>query len=86
VPEGLDLDALRRDLGALPGVAGVHDLHVWSVTSGEHNLTAHLVADTPGEDLLARVHAVAAGYGIEHTTVQIEPPGAHAQTGGHLHP
>ncbi|BDP44631.1 cation efflux system protein (plasmid) [Deinococcus aetherius] len=86
VPEGMDLDALRGDLAALPGVTEVHDLHVWSVTSGEHNLTAHLVTNTPGPDLLARVHEVAERHGIEHSTVQIEPPGIHAGHEGHLHP
>lgn len=85
-PEGVDLDLLRTDLAALPGVQEVHDLHVWSVTSGEHNLTAHLVAPTPGTDLLSRVHEVAERHGIEHSTVQIEPPGAHAGHEGHLHP
>ncbi|MEW6422399.1 MAG: cation diffusion facilitator family transporter, partial [Deinococcota bacterium] len=59
VPEGLDLDQLRSDLAALSGVREVHDLHVWSVTSGEHNLTAHLVAPAPAADLLSRVHEVA---------------------------
>ncbi|MEF2278273.1 cation diffusion facilitator family transporter [Deinococcus sp. YIM 134068] len=85
VPEGVDLDALRAELTALPGVTEVHDLHVWSVTSGEHTLTAHLVA-APGGGLLARVHEVAARYGLEHSTVQLEPPGTHAGQEGHLHP
>lgn len=85
-PEGLDLDGLRGDLAALPGVQEVHDLHVWSVTSGEHNLTAHLVAPAPAADLLSRVHEVAERHGIEHSTVQIEPPGVHAGHEGHLHP
>ncbi|MPY67996.1 cobalt-zinc-cadmium efflux system protein [Deinococcus reticulitermitis] len=85
-PEGLDLGLLRTDLAALPGVVEVHDLHVWSVTSGEHNLTAHLVVPTPVTDLLAQVHGVAERYGIEHSTVQIEPEGTHAGHGEHLHP
>lgn len=86
VPEGLDLDALRADLRALPGVQEVHDLHVWSVTSGEHHLTAHLVsAETPA-DLLPQVHEVAERYGIEHVTVQVEPEGVHAGHTEHLHP
>lgn len=85
VPEGIDLDALRAELAALPGVTEVHDLHVWSVTSGEHTLTAHLVA-APGGALLAQVHQVAERYGLEHSTVQLEPPGTHAGQKGHLHP
>ena len=86
VPEGVDLDALRAELTALPGVTEVHDLHVWSVTSGEHALTAHLVAARPGGGLLAQVREVAERYGLEHSTVQLEPPGTHAGQRGHLHP
>ncbi|GAA5533558.1 cation diffusion facilitator family transporter [Deinococcus aluminii] len=86
VPEGLDLDALRADLRALPGVQEVHDLHVWSVTSGEHNLTAHLVSAEAPAGLLAEVHEIAKRYGIEHVTVQVEPEGVHAGHEAHLHP
>jgi cobalt-zinc-cadmium efflux system protein len=86
VPEGIDLDTLRAELTALPGVTEVHDLHVWSVTSGDHTLTAHLVAAAPGGGLLAQVQEVAGRYGIEHSTVQLEPPGTHAGQEGHLHP
>ena len=78
VPEELNLNALRSDLEKLPGVSEVHDLHVWSVTSGQHNLTAHLVSESPPADLLARVQAVARQYNLDHTTVQIEAPGLHA--------
>lgn len=85
VPDGMDLDGLRAALAALPDVTEVHDLHVWSVTSGEHNLTAHLVTLTPPADLLARVQAVAGAYGIEHSTVQVERPGTHDGQDVHLH-
>lgn len=88
VPEGVDLDGLRAELAALPGVQEVHDLHVWSVTSGLHSLTAHLVvaAGQPQRDLLPQVHAIAERHGIEHSTVQFEPPDAHAGHEGHVHP
>ncbi|GBF04597.1 cation diffusion facilitator family transporter [Deinococcus aerius] len=87
VPEGVNLDRLRAELAALPGVREVHDLHVWSVTSGLHSLTAHLVvAGQPAADLLPRVHAIAERHGIEHSTVQVEPPDTHAGHKDHLHP
>ncbi|EYB66314.1 MULTISPECIES: cation diffusion facilitator family transporter [Deinococcus] len=88
VPEGVDLDGLRAELAALPGVQEVHDLHVWSVTSGLHSLTAHLVVATgqPQAALLPQVHAIAERHGIEHSTVQFEPPDAHAGQEGHVHP
>ncbi|WP_161880737.1 cation diffusion facilitator family transporter [Deinococcus alpinitundrae] len=91
VPEELNLDALRSALEELPGISEVHDLHVWSVTSGQHNLTAHLVSAQPPTDLLARVQALARRYDLGHSTVQIEAPGLHAESGDHhdhgeLHP
>ncbi|GAA5514998.1 metal cation efflux system protein CzcD [Deinococcus carri] len=88
VPEGMDLDGLRAELAALPSVLEVHDLHVWSVTSGVHSLTAHLVvaAGQPHPDLLPQVHALAERHGIEHSTVQFEPPDAHAGHAAHFHP
>ncbi|WP_412026447.1 cation diffusion facilitator family transporter [Deinococcus yunweiensis] len=87
VPDGVDLDALRADLAALPDVTDVHDLHVWSVTSGVHSLTVHLVSPQPGHDLNRRVRDVAGGYDIDHVTVEIEPPGLHGgEHAGALHP
>ena len=75
-PRHLDLDAVRRDLGALAGVSGVHDLHVWTLGQGSVALSCHLVvarldrADT----LLADAHSrLGARHGIDHATIQIEP-------------
>lgn len=76
VPEGIDMAAVRQSLLGLPGVLGVHDLHVWAVTSGRTSLTVHLVhapdVAAPTE-LLERARAVlAADHRITHTTVQLE--------------
>ncbi|MCY1702876.1 cation diffusion facilitator family transporter [Deinococcus sp. SL84] len=86
-PAGLDLDTLRAELSALPGVTEVHDLHVWSITSGEHSLTVHLVSgSTAGSaELLAAAQEVAGRHGIEHVTVQVEPPGHHGEHAHGLH-
>ncbi len=86
-PTGLDLAGLRAELAALPGVTEVHDLHVWSITTGEHNLTAHLVSERAPAELLPQVHEIAERYDIEHSTVQIEAPGLHDghEHGGHVH-
>lgn len=75
VPEGVNLDELRAELSALPGVTEVHDLHVWSVTSGVHSLTTHLVVDVGASSavLLPEVQAAAERHGIERGTVQLEP-------------
>jgi cobalt-zinc-cadmium efflux system protein len=77
-PAGIDLAAVRDAIGKVPGVVGVHDLHVWAITSGVNALSVHVVM-TAGEDLggiLVRVReAVAGAFPISHVTVQAEPPG-----------
>lgn len=76
-PASVDLDALRRALEGLPGVCGVHDLHVWSITSGQLAMSGHVVTTTSAPPtLLHDAHALlAARFGITHATVQVEPPG-----------
>lgn len=74
VPAGMEMQKLLDDLKLLPGVSDVHDLHVWSVTSGQHSLTAHLTVATYPSDtvLLMKAREVAKAHGIEHTNFQIE--------------
>jgi cobalt-zinc-cadmium efflux system protein len=75
-PAGLDLDRLRADLGALPGVVDVHDLHVWTLTSEMDVASAHLMV-APGTDphgVLDRARDVLrVEYAISHATLQVEP-------------
>lgn len=54
VPEGIDIEAVRRCLQDLPGVVSVHDLHVWALGTADTALTAHLVVEeaAPGDDRL----------------------------------
>ena len=74
-PEGLDLDAVVRDLEAVAGVAEVHDLHAWTLTSGMNVATAHLVLRV-GADAQAVLEGAQTtlreGHGIEHATLQVE--------------
>lgn len=86
VPDGVDLDALRAGIKRLPGVQDVHDLHVWSVTSGEHSLTVHAVSAVPLPDLTAQVTELAGTFGIEHVTVQLEVPNFHDSHHSEVHP
>lgn len=77
VPADLDLPELTAELVALPGVADVHDLHVWTLTSGMHVATAHLVLDddprTDGHTvLLAAQRVLRHDHGVEHATLQVE--------------
>lgn len=74
-PEHVDVASLERDLAALPDVIGVHDVHVWTLTSGMESATAHLsVADASSVEVAldAAHELLTTSYGIEHATVQIE--------------
>jgi cobalt-zinc-cadmium efflux system protein len=74
-PSHLDMDDLIRRLTAVEGVAGIHDLHVWTITSGYAALAVHVTcADGASREmLLAQVNRMLRErFGIEHTTIQIE--------------
>ncbi|MFS8479617.1 MAG: cation diffusion facilitator family transporter [Micromonosporaceae bacterium] len=78
-PEHLDVDEVRRTLRAVPGVTDVHDLHVWTLTSGMDVASAHLSVDAATD--LDTVLADARGrlrdrYRIDHATLQVERAGA----------
>lgn len=89
VPEGIDADAVRSTLASLPGVARVHDLHIWPMSTTEAALTAHLVmpGGHPGDAFLIDLqHRLAHDFRIDHTTVQIElGEGAECRLHGHSH-
>lgn len=75
VPEGIDIDTVADDLATIVGVTDVHDLHAWTLTSGMHVATAHLVLgpDAQATDVLASAQQLLRGrFGIEHATVQTE--------------
>jgi cobalt-zinc-cadmium efflux system protein len=79
-PAHVDLQRVRAELAALPGVRDVHDVHVWTLTSGMEVGTAHLSIDAladPGTVLSAARRLLADDHGLPHFTVQVEPPGAH---------
>lgn len=83
-PYGLDVEDLLAAMREADGVAGVHDLHVWTITSGYPALSAHVVCDhdVPRDMLLARLNRILRErYGITHTTIQLEPetPADHAK-------
>jgi cobalt-zinc-cadmium efflux system protein len=75
-PGHIDVDRVRQAIGAVSGVRSVHDLHVWTITSGRVALSAHVCADEsePAARLLRAVQArLRDEFGITHTTVQVEP-------------
>ena len=75
VPERVDAAAVRAHLLALPGVAGLHDLHIWGMSTTETALTCHLImpAGHPGDGVLnAIAQQLHHRFAIEHATIQIE--------------
>ncbi len=75
-PERIDLDALGRELAAIDGVADVHDLHVWTLTSDMDAASAHLVARAGADThaILDRARELLADrHQVHHGTFQVEP-------------
>ncbi|WP_187351932.1 cation diffusion facilitator family transporter [Allosaccharopolyspora coralli] len=74
-PERVDVPKLEQDLTHLPAVTEVHDVHVWTLTSGMEVASAHLAtrADAnPGDVLLAAQQMLRQRYDIDHATLQVE--------------
>ena len=75
VPRAIDYDAVGAALQALPGVARIHDLHIWPMSTTETVLTAHLLmpAGQPGDAFLIDTQEMLRkDFGIGHATVQVE--------------
>ena len=73
-PSHIDVEELRTALCAVEGVTGVHDLHVWTLVPGKDMATAHLTCSRNSAQVLDDARAVLTARGIEHATVQVEPP------------
>jgi cobalt-zinc-cadmium efflux system protein len=74
VPKHIDLEAVREQLEAIPGIEAVHDLHVWSVSPRMVAMSAHAIcrnSDTQ-QHVLEHIHDAMALFGIGHITVQLE--------------
>jgi cobalt-zinc-cadmium efflux system protein len=75
-PPGVDLDAVRHDLGTIAGVVDVHDLHVWTLTSEMEVASAHVMvaAGTDTHAVLDQARVLLQErHGLAHATVQVEP-------------
>jgi cobalt-zinc-cadmium efflux system protein len=86
-PGHIALDAVRSCLETIPGVESVHDLHVWTLTSGMVAMSAHAIVRESGhhQDVLERAHERLQEMGIQHVTVQLECQNMFEQE-LHLHP
>jgi cobalt-zinc-cadmium efflux system protein len=84
-PKDVDMAEVRSHILALPGVEGLHDLHVWTITSGMPVLSAHVVVrqeelDSVGHEKMLHDLQGCLGdhFDVEHCTFQLEPAG-HAE-------
>jgi len=76
-PSSIRLDDVVKTILAVEGAKEVHDIHVWSITSYIHNLTAHLVVNRENQHNIDGIlneikNRISDEYGITHTTIQIE--------------
>ncbi len=74
-PGHIDLMGLRAAMLKVPGVVDVHDIHVWTITSGRDAMSAHVTIDSDSspEAVLTRITEIAQhDFGIHHTTTQVE--------------
>lgn len=90
-PKDLDLAELRRHIIEVDGVTDVHDLHVWTITSGMPVMSAHVVLEDSvtelagAHEILDRLRdCLSDHFDVEHSTFQIEPSD-HAETELHTH-
>lgn len=93
-PPHVDLAEVERMMTRVPGVRQVHDLHVWTLTSGKHAMSGHVQVEdlAAGDRILQELHALLhERFGIEHTTIQLEsaplrriatPPGKPSRPSG----
>ena len=83
VPAHLNLAEVLHAMEETPGVATIHDLHIWTISSGMHALSAHVVVDScdigRNDEILQSLRVLLADrFHLDHTTIQIETP-AHCQ-------
>lgn len=74
VPKSIDIEKIKNYLLGIKGVSGIHDLHVWAMSTTATALTVHLVVPTEVEsDLLSKLsHELHTHFHIDHTTIQFE--------------
>jgi cobalt-zinc-cadmium efflux system protein len=81
-PRGLRVDDVQREMLSVDGVRSVHDLHVWTVTSGFISLSAHVEASAPRDPhdiLLDLRRLLSRNFGIDHATLQLETAALHEE-------
>jgi cobalt-zinc-cadmium efflux system protein len=79
-PITINQDEVKEALLSIEGVKDIHDLHIWTITSGLDSLTCHLLIENEGNEqhiLQQAIHQIENKFGINHTTIQIEKTNLH---------
>ena len=88
VPKHIDVYRLCSEIEDIEGVTIIHDVHVWTITSGSESFTAHIFIDPAHEDvegMRAQVQDIVHnGHGIRHATIQIEKTTANCLEDHHV--
>lgn len=75
-PRGLDVGAMAQAMSAIPGVADIHDLHVWAIADGMNALSCHLRIDdeavSHAAEIVQEVKRLLADYHVQHSTIETE--------------
>lgn len=76
-PKDVDIDEVKKAVQSIPGVRSMHDLHIWSITSGRNALSSHVVVDEDvtfvgSQRLLRQIETTLAQQKIGHVTIQLE--------------
>ncbi|GGL46619.1 cation transporter [Sporolactobacillus putidus] len=73
-PDNLNIEEVRNRIIEVEGIRGIHDLHVWTITSGFLSLSCHLTVDDRADrdEMLRKVEQVLEPYNLDHSTIQIE--------------
>jgi cobalt-zinc-cadmium efflux system protein len=74
VPENINIEEVRAYLTEIPGVTGLHDLHIWALSTTDSALTVHIITSEPTDlGFIASIqYQLHQRFGIEHSTIQIE--------------
>jgi cobalt-zinc-cadmium efflux system protein len=76
-PREMNLETIAKTISSVDGVKGVHDLHVWTITSGLYALSGHVTVDAEmiidGSKIVGTIaYRLKESFGIEHVTLQVE--------------
>lgn len=74
-PQGVEIEAIRKELHTIEGVLDVHHVHVWSMDGRNHYATMHIVTDSGAHPLKERIRETLSGFGICHVTLELEGSG-----------